>query len=151
MTESDIKQIKDFWESGLPLEQIYQMLPYTRYEGIKMVRELRENGTLKPRKKTQSAIEKVAYAWENETKNTYALAEMFGYAHRTVEIYLSNSGIRKGKRNPTNFKHCDKTNDIIVDLQGGDLSQVEIARKHQVSRQYITDVKRKLEKWNEPN
>jgi Trp operon repressor len=45
--------------------------------------------------------------------------------------------------------HCDRTDAIVEDLQEGKLSQAEIARKYGVSRQYITKMKRKVEKWND--
>lgn len=148
MNESDKQHIIALWESRVPLEQIYQMLPYTRYEAIKMVKELRDDGTLQPRKKTDEAIKALANAWESESKSPYELAEMFGYSPDTVKRYLSISGVRRGKRPTRNFKHCDKTNEIAKDLKDGK-PMIYIAKKFGVSRQYVYQLKQKLEKQND--
>lgn len=147
MTENDKRQIVALWESRVPLEQIYQMLPYTRYEAMKMVKELRDNGTLKPRQKTTDAIKALANAWENETQNPYELAEMFGYTPETVKVYLRISGVRKGKRPSHNFKHCNKTNEIAKDLKDGK-PMIYIAKKFGVSRQWVHQIKQKMEREN---
>jgi transposase len=147
MTESDKRQIISLWESGVALEQIYQMLPYKRYDALKMVRELRADGTLKPRKKTERAIELVALAWQTETKDIDELAEMFGYTAETIKTYLVKSGVRGGKRDHATYKVSDKTHEIIAELETN-TSLSEIARKFGVSRQYVHQIKIRLEKEN---
>jgi transposase len=147
MTENDKRQIISLWESGVALEQIYQMLPYKRYHAFKMVRELRADGTLKPRKKAERAIELVALAWQTETKDIDELAEMFGYNPSTIDKYLQLSGVREGKRQPNSYKISDKTHEIIAELETN-TSLSEIARKFGVSRQYVHQIKIRLEKEN---
>lgn len=150
MTENDKRQIISLWESGVALEQIYQMLPYKRYHALKMVRDLRADGTLKPRKKTERAIELVALAWQTETKDIDELAEMFGYSTATIDKYLQLSGVREGKRQPNSYKISDKTHEIIAELEIN-TSLSEIARKFGVSRQYVHQIKTRLERKNAPN
>lgn len=144
MTEQDKRQIIALWEGGVALEQIYQMLPYKRYHALKMVRELRADGTLKPRKKTERAIELVALAWQTETKDYNELAEMFGYTPSTISQYLQYSGVRERKRQPDSYKISQKTQDIVAEFENG-TPMAEIARKFGVSRQYVHRIKKKLE------
>lgn len=149
MTEQDKARIITLWENGVALEQIYQMLPYKRYHALKMVQELRADGTLKPRKKTEKAIELVALAWKTETKDLNELAEMFGYTVETIKTYLTASGVREGKR-PIAYKHCPQTNQIVEEvLNGTPMSQ--IAQKFGVSRQYVFKIKKKMEIENGRN
>ena len=150
MTESDKRQIISLWESGVPLEQIYQTLPYRRYHCLKMVQELRADGTLKPRKKTERAIELVALAWQTETKDIAELAEMFGYSPATIDKYLQYSGAREGKRQPNSYKISQKTHEIVAEIKNG-TSLSQVARDFGVSRQYVHQIKTRLEKENGRN
>ncbi len=69
------------------------------------------------------------------------IAKKYGYEVPTVYRYLKEVGINvKGHQNKT------KQDDIIKDLEQGELSQSEIARKNNVSRQYVLQVKKKMEK-----
>jgi transposase len=149
MTEQDKRQIVSLWESGVALEQIYQMLPYKRYHALKMVQELRADGTLKPRKKTERAIELVALAWQTETKDIGELAEMFGYSVDTIKTYLVASGVRKGER-PTTYKlrkNGSRTNEIVDAINSGK-TMSQVAKDFKVSRQYIFRLKKKMENQN---
>jgi DNA-binding CsgD family transcriptional regulator len=150
MTENERRHIVALWESRVPIEQIYRMLPYRRKEAVAMVGELRADGTLKPRKRAESAVNAVALAWQTETKSPYELAELFGYSVETVQKYLKMSGVRGGKRPTANYKHCDKTNAIMADLQEGK-PMPQIARTYGVSRQYVHQIKQRMERENAPN
>jgi transposase len=144
MTESEIKTVKSLWDSGVSLERIYRMLPYYRYDAYKQVKELRDKGVLKPRRdKTKRMVKAIAHAWQTETKDPNELAVMFGYAVSTINTYLQRSGVREGKRQPHNFNHCPKTNDIVDELREG-AAICEIAKKFGVSRQYVFKVKKRL-------
>lgn len=150
MTEQDKRQIIDLWEGGVALEQIYQMLPYKRHHALKMVQELRADGTLKPRKKTERSIELVALAWQTETKDIGELAEMFGYTPRTIGQYLQYSGVREGKRQPNSYKISQKTQEIVAEFKKG-TPMAEIIRKFSVSKQYVYKLKQEMEKKNASN
>ena len=150
MTESDRRTIKRLWEARVSLEQIYQMLPYSRYTALKMVKQLRAEGFLKPRKKMGATVKAVASAWETETKNPRELAEMFGLSETTVREYLVQSGVRKGVRPRRNQRHCDKTDAISAEIKSG-ANLSKIAKKYRVSRQWVHQIKNKLEDEDEPN
>lgn len=145
MTDSEKARVIALWESRASLEQIYRILPYRRYQALKMVAELRADGILKPRTMTKDAISAVGEAWKSGMKDPRDLAEMFGYSVNTVRRYLDKSGVREGKRPPTNYKHSPKTNDIARQLQLGS-SPTEIAKNFGVSRQYVHQIKKRLEK-----
>ncbi len=68
------------------------------------------------------------------------LAKKYGYEVVTVYRYLKELGI-----NVNEHRDITKKTDIIRDLELGELSQSEIARKHNVSRQYVLQVKMKIE------
>ena len=68
------------------------------------------------------------------------LAKKYGYEVATVYRYLKELGI-----NVNEHRGKAKQEDIIKDLELGELSQSEIARKNNVSRQYVLQVKKKME------
>lgn len=147
MTEKDRQKIVALWVGGTPIEQIYRLLPYRRMEAKKMVDELRADGTLQPRKRAETVIKAVAVAWKNETKDPYELAKMFGISIHTIKAYLKRSGVREGKRPPHNFKKRDfneKAIAIMCDLREGK-SSGEIAKNYGVSRQYVHQLKKRLD------
>lgn len=145
MTESEKRQIINMWENGVSLEQIYRMFPYRRYEVLKEVKKMRLKGELKPRHRMKNAIEKVVAIWETQTKDPREIANILGYSPITVKDYLIISGVREGKRPSTNYKHCERTNEIVSALENGDAIS-KIARNVGVSRQYVHQIKKRLEK-----
>ena len=68
------------------------------------------------------------------------LAKKYGYEVATIYRYLKEVGI-----NVNEHRGTPKQYDIIKDLEIGELSQSEIARKNNVSRQYVLQVKKKME------
>jgi len=150
MTESEKRTIKRLWEARVSLEQIYQMLPYTRYQAMKIIKQLRAEGFLKPRKKMGATVKAVASAWETETKNPRELAQMFGLSEKTIREYLVQSGVRQGARPRFNYRHSDKTDAISAEIKNGTRLS-EIAKKYGVSRQWVYQIKNKLEGEDEPN
>lgn len=148
MTEIEKSRIVSLWESGMTLGQIRQMVAVGRVEFADTVREMKRNGEFPTTRKT--AEEKVVAAFQRGDRNPYAIAEEYGLSVHSVRSFLGWNKCHKGKKT-RNWVHCDRTDAIVEDLQEGALSQSEIARKYGVSRQYITKMKRKVEKWNEPN
>lgn len=146
MTEKEKRQIIDLWESGVTLEQIYQMLPYKRYHSLLMVQELRADGTLKDRNLMQTSIQKVVDVWRTQTKDIREISDILGFTEKTVNKYLEYSGVRNRKHS---IKKCSaKTREIQNDLREGK-SMVEIARDFGVSRQYVHILKKAMEASNE--
>lgn len=67
------------------------------------------------------------------------LAKKYGYEVATIYRYLKEVGI-----NVNENRGKAKQEDIIKDLELGELSQSEIARKYNVSRQYVFQIKQKM-------
>lgn len=148
MTDNDIRLIKNLWESGYTVEQIVRMLPYTGAEARAMIKELRRNGTIKMYGKTDAAIEKLVNAYRNGMTDPRDLAETFGYTLKTVLQYLKlgkcKHGHPKTQYNPKPLG--EKALEIMRVIKQGKLSMAEIARKYGVSRQYVYQLKERLEK-----
>lgn len=143
MTESEKSRIVSLWESGMTLGQIRQMVAVGRREFADTIREMKRNGEFPTTRKT--AEEKVVEAFKRGERNPYAIAEEYGLSVHSVRSFLCWNKCHKGKKT-RNWVHCDRTDAIVEDLQEGVLSQAEIARKYGVSRQYITKMKRKMER-----
>ena len=143
MTESERNQIINLFNSGMPLTQIGRMIAVPAKEFEREVKEMKLNGELAVKRK--SSEEKVVEAFLEGEHNPYVIAERFGIAVNSVKTYIGWHKLHKGKKT-RHWVHCDRTNAIISDLNFGEISQAEIAKKHGVSRQYITKIKNKLEK-----
>lgn len=146
MNEIDKARIISLWEGGMTLGQIRQMTPVPARVFDAVVREMKKNGEFPMERKNAEA--KVIDAYHRGERNPYEIAEELGITPNSVRTFFGWNKLRKGKKT-RHWVHCERTNDIIKDLQEGELSQVEIARKHQVTKQYITKIKRKLEKWGD--
>ena len=150
MTQSEKRQVKALWESGVSLSKIYRMLPYSRYRAILNVNYLRKNGTLKPRanKSQEAKIKSIGEAWKNGTTDIKELSEMFGYSELTTKAYLSKSGVRQKKRPPHNYKKQElngKAKAIMGALKEGK-PMTKVAKEFGVSRQYVFQLKERLDK-----
>lgn len=68
------------------------------------------------------------------------LAKKYGFRVENIYRCLRQNGI-----NVNEHRGKTKQHDIVKDLDSGELSQSEIARKHNVSRQYVFQIKKKVE------
>ena len=68
------------------------------------------------------------------------IAKKYGYKRATVCNILNENGIKFSK-----IRSKDRQNEIVNDLRSGYLSQSEIARKYNVSRQYVSLIKKEME------
>jgi transposase len=148
MTEADKAKIISLWENGMTLGQIRQMIAVSPREFDLTVRSMKKGGEFPKIRKT--AEEKVVEAFKGGETNPYVLADTYGVKVSSVKLFLHWNGCKR-KRPPLNYVHCDRTNAIIEDLREGEISQIEIAKKHGVSRQYVTKIKRKLERAGADN
>lgn len=146
MTEQDKKKIVALWQSGMSIVQIKDLFPVKFQEYKATIKEMKANGEFPTERKT--AEQKVVEAFQRGERNPYKIAEEYGLSVHSVRSFLGWNKCHKGKKTQ-NWVHCDRTDAIVEDLQDGALSQAEIARKYGVSRQYITKMKRKVEKGNE--
>lgn len=148
MTEQDKERLVTYWENGMSLRQIQQLLPYTQRKFWLAVSEMKANGTFP--KERLSRQEKVAEAVRGGELNPYILAEQFGISVGTAKEYKRiYGGVAPKVRPKLNYRHCDRTKAIMQDLQEGELSLSEIARNHGVTRQAVFSIKKKLIKINE--
>ena len=149
MTEQDKNLIVRLWDSGEPASAIVRLLPYDTQTAKSMMMELRQNGVLKGRsgKTATKTWEKVLRAYNDGITSPYDLAEMFGLKVGTINTILSNSGLhrKKPKHNYNPFPLCDKTKEIITEIESGKPLH-EIAKAHGTSRQYVHRVKNKYVK-----
>ena len=146
MTEQDKKKIVALWQSGMTLGQIKNLFPVKILEYKATIREMKANGEFP--KERKNAEQKVVEAFQRGERNPYKIAEEYGLSVHSVRSFLGWNKCHKGKKT-RNWVHCERTDAIVEDLQEGKLSQAEIARKYGVSRQYITKMKRKVERWGE--
>lgn len=146
LTDFEKSRIISQWLTRMPLAHIRQMTDIEPREFDLAVREMKRNGEFpKSRKNTEA---KIVEAYHKGERNAYELAKRFGVKPNTVYKILCVNKLSLGTKS-RNFVHCDRTNAIIEDLQDGILSQVEIAKKHNVTKQYINKLKGKLKKWEE--
>ena len=143
------EKIKTLWDNGESIDKIARQLNQKRFHTIKKIKEMRENGILKacPRNTNKRISTKVLTLWENGVKNPYEIAEKLNTNKRQVYISLTAYGIKLGRpkrnykeRKKTNIdKLCTKTQMILIDINNG-MSKIDIAKKHNVSRQWVYSI-----------
>ena len=145
MTENERRQIKNFWESGATIEQIIRLLPYRRKDSQQMIRELRVDGTLKPRKRKERSRQILADAVNNGMTDLDELSETYGFTKSTIIAYLTNTGAKRGRpaHNPKKRELSQQTQQIISELQKGK-TVAQIAKKYGLSRQRIHSIKKQM-------
>lgn len=141
MTDSEKAKIIALRDNGMDLRSIRQLMAMSVADFKKAIEELKQSGEL-PKRRT--GREKVIEAYERGERNPYKIAETYGLSLRTVRTYKQRKGIVTG-RSKRNYRHCDRTNAINTDLQLGNGTVAEIARKHGVSWTYVKTLKKKLE------
>lgn len=143
MTDRELQLTKKMWSQGYSARQIAKMLPYKEYIALLDIRELSRNGTLPERNVRQ--IKTVAVINEFEkTKNLQEIADKFGYSLGYVRNILWGNGIKHPKS--MNFyknEPNEKAQHIAKDLRLGK-SQSKIAKDYSVSRQYVHQIKEKI-------
>ena len=68
------------------------------------------------------------------------LATKYGYKRSTVYLIIKRNGVQMREA-----RDITRKSDIINELQIGQISQSEIARKYNVSRQYVSLIKKEME------
>ena len=143
MTEIERNQIIGLFKSGMPMSQIGRMMPMSQKEFRTAVAELKANGDL-PKVDRTVTKDKIARAIAEGMTSTVELCETFGISEGTLKTYKCQMGSKTG-RPKRNYRHCPRTLAIIEDLEGGEMTTAEIARKHQVKWQSVDKIRRKLE------
>ena len=96
------------------------------------------------KKKYRKGLKKqVVEVYQSGMTNPHELAEIHNIPYQYVLNILNESNIRLGhpKRH---YKHCERTNLIIDELKANCLSYKDIAEKYGVTRQYISEIKRRF-------
>ncbi len=149
MTEFEISSIKKQWEAGVPIQQIVQTMPYKRRTAENYIWKLRVDGVL-PERNKRNGKELVSKAYNSGIKNPYEIAEMYGYAPKSVQTWLSELNLHRErpKHNWKKVQHCEKTNEIMACLERGE-RVCELSRRFGVSKQWVSQLKKKMESENE--
>ena len=143
MTEQDKARIIALWENGMSLAQINQLMPCSVRQFRRVVADMKSNGEFPTER--QVGKDKVAEAVKDGEIDPYVLAETCGVSVRTAREYKRIfGGVAPKVRPKLNYRHCDRTNAIMQDLQEGELSLSEIARNYGVSRQAVFIIKKKF-------
>lgn len=141
MTENDKAYIIKLWNAKVPIYRIIRMLPYKANTVREMVRELKKDGTLQPRDRTST--EAIVNAYKSGMTNPHEIAETYGVSINTVYSYLSRSRV-KMTRPHHNRKKDPQSLAIIAEIKTGK-SNAEIARQFGVTRQWVYELKRRME------
>ena len=155
MTEQDKQTIITWWNNYVPIKSIIRMLPYRYTTAKKMIDDLRQNGTLKPRKENQKEFtrQKVLGVYNSGITSISEIANQLGLSKYTVRNFLVEAKLNR-KRPQHNYNTrkkteidtlCIKTQNIIEELKSGKLVK-EIAKTQNVSRQYVAMINDKYVK-----
>lgn len=150
MTEQDKTLIQKLWVSRQPISCIIRMLPYPENEARKMVKALREDGTLTDEVRKKDGTAEIMKLYHSGVTSPYEIAEKSGYALNTVNDVLQRQKLGRKrpphnyrKRMPTDITTLNaKTQEIVTALKHGEVSSI-IAKKYNVSRQYVSKIKKK--------
>lgn len=131
--------IAKMYNDGISLRVIERTLPMTIKEAQALINQMKINGELPPRRIREKTKNKVKILHE-QGKNKYEIAGELNLNIQTVEktlrVLFPNRG--RPKHNYVNNRQRNaKTLGIQEELQKGELSYSEIARKYNVSRQYV--------------
>lgn len=142
------KEIIRLWDAMLPMEQIYQMLPCKLADAKRYVAKLREDGTLNPRNRKERSMRLVKEAYNSGISNLDELAEMFSFTKGTIRQYLNMQGVHRDRPKTYCSSVGDRSKEIMQHIQEAKLSLPQISKKFCVSRQYIHQLKKRIEREN---
>lgn len=146
MTEFEIASIKRQWDAGVPICQIIKTMPYKKRTAEYKIGKLRADGTL-PEREKRNGRKLVVEAYNSGIKNPYEIADIYGYAPRSVQIWLADAklGRERPSRNWKKIDNSEKTKKIIACLENGARVN-ETARQFGVSKQWVSQIKQRIEK-----
>ena len=155
MTEQDKQIIIRLWEDYVPIKSIIRLLPYRYTTAKQMIVELRQNGTLKPRKENRKEYtrQKILSLYNGGMTSPKEIAETTGLSFYTVQTCLVQAKLNR--KRPTHNYHkrkktdintlCAKTQKIIEELKSGKPLK-KIVKAQNVSRQYVAKLNEKYVK-----
>lgn len=133
MTEFEKEQALEYCRKGYTVSEILMILPIEPKE----LRELVQAENIQSAECVRGSRAELILDVQKGETNVEKLAEKHFLSKSTIHNY-----VKTGHRKPHYIKSL--TNAILEDLQKGDLSQSEIARKYNVSRQAVFKCKKYL-------
>lgn len=146
MTEQDKLTIINLWNNRVPVSHIVHLLPYKQHKIYSVIKSLKENGTLNEDNRIPPKCDRIVSMYNSGIKDIDKLAEMFQCTRQFIFMSLHKQGIHIAK--PKQYKkhsYCDKTIEIVAELKEGK-TQTEVAKNHNVSRQYVFKIYNKYVK-----
>lgn len=146
MEESIKRKIVSMWESRMSVKAIIRSLPLTEKEALQLVNELKADGTLQKRDRHKMLEEQVVSEYNRGTTDKTELCAVFGIAKPTLFKIAKNNGIRfvRPAKNHKKRELNQKAKYIIEDLRNGVKSK-QIQARYGVSRQYVSQLKKRIE------
>ena len=146
MTEQEKKTVKQMWEMNEPISQIVKMLPYKKNVAKQLIFKMRADGEILPRGR-RKGVELVRQAYESGMTDIAEICETYQLKRSSVLEYLWRSGIKIGRKHQKRVLRpfSEQSAEIINLLEKGE-KQSEIARKFGISRQRVSDIKKRHEK-----
>lgn len=154
MTESEKNLVIRLWDSGATIGEIVKLLPYKEYIAKEYIREMKSQGILVGRsgKSQAKTLAKAINLYNSGITNVCEIAELLGMKKRSVETIFRKGNFKRPrpKHNYRETNICDKSRAILDDIRQGEMSLSEIARKHNVNRQWVWQLKNKnYKQYNE--
>ena len=130
------EQMRRDYRQGVAIKNIAKIYGIGRNKAYEIVHGCYSDITLgRPKISRQPMIEDFSNGLSIDK-----IAKKYGYKRATVCNILNENGIKFSK-----IRSKDRQNEIVNDLRSGYLSQSEIARKYNVSRQYVSLIKKEME------
>lgn len=143
MTEREKQDLKTMWERGVPISQISRLFPYKEYLVRGEIKSLEKSGFLPPRNASRMCDEGVVTRYlEGEDINV--IANEHGFTVRKVYYILKRNGVSRKKTKNFVKGKCSEKTEAIKEAIKCKKSLSEIARDFGVSRQYVHQIKEKI-------
>ena len=135
------RKIAELRQSGLSYKRIGELVALSESEYNSIIRKMQINGEMPPKKSNK---ERVREALESGETNPYKISEELGISKNLFYRYRTAVGYST-PRPKRNYKVVEKTRQIERDIRLSRASLSEIARRHGVSKQYVWQIKKKME------
>ena len=144
MTEREKQDLKTMWEQGVPISQIVRLFPYKEYLVRGEIKSLKKSGFL-PARDAFVAVSEGVTSQYIDGMDARQIANDHGCSVRKIYYILEKNGVnRKKTQNFVKGKCAEKT-EAIKEAIKCKKSLSEIARDFGVSRQYVHQIKQKME------
>lgn len=144
-------KIKSLWDNGESIEKIAKQLGIKRWHAVKKIKELRESGKINfiERNKNKKISSKILNLWNNGVTSPYEIAKILNTSKNVVYKSLTENNIKieRPKKNyrvreKTKIENLSyKTKMILKEIENGK-SKIEIAKKYDVSRQWVYSIEK---------